>query len=94
LALQIQPASVVDNAIQDSIAEGRVWETHKAICHGDLSSDQGGDAAITIDSDPWHLLIPVWSKKRTPCFGLSGRHILDSLVAFDRITQFAAFESA
>jgi hypothetical protein len=55
-ALKIQIVGVVDNAIQDSIAECRVRETHKPICHGDLSSDQGGDAAITIVEDLEQIL--------------------------------------
>src|SRR3989304_176822 len=48
---QIQPVGVVDQAIEDTIANGGVGEAGKPICHRHLRSDEGRGTVIAVIQD-------------------------------------------
>ena len=45
LAFELDALSIVHETIQDSICQGRVWDTQMPIRNGDLAGDEGGGVA-------------------------------------------------
>jgi hypothetical protein len=51
LSLEIEPVGIVDQAIQDGVADGWVREAGMPICNRHLSGDHGGRSVIAIIQD-------------------------------------------